>query len=246
MIEIKMFKQVNLSGSTFIEGFPGAGLVGPMTISYIIDKLKLEYVGYLKSADFPPLVSIHKNQPMPPIRIYCGSGSKGEKIVTIFAEFAIPLELVAELSDAVYKFIKDNGISSIYSIGGIPVDKVTGNVFVLASTSKLLSTAQSSGLKPVGEGVATGVSAMLLIDSTFDKLPDLNIMVPILPNTITPKYAEQAIASLGKFVKLNIDLGELEKEAQEVEAKIRDIISKHKEGHATLKKDVYSGPSLYA
>ena len=95
MIEIKMFKQVNLKGFTFIEGFPGAGLVGPMTISYIIDKLKLEYVGYMKSTDFPPLVSIHKNEPMPPIRIYCSTDRKDEKIVTIFAEFAIPLELVS-------------------------------------------------------------------------------------------------------------------------------------------------------
>lgn len=246
MIEIKMFKQVNLNGFTFIEGFPGAGLDGPMAISYIIDKLDLEYVGYLKSSDFPPLVSIHKNEPMPPIRIYCNSGAKGQKIVTIFAEFAIPLELVSSLSDAVYKFIKDNGITSIYSIGGIPVEKMTSTVFVLASTSKLLATAQSAGLKPVGEGVATGVSALLLINSTFDKLPDMNIMVPIMPGTITPKYAEQAIESLDKLVNLNIDIGELEKEAQEVETKIRDIISKHRESHNTLKKDIYSGPSLYA
>ncbi len=245
MIEIKMFKQVNLNGATLIEGFPGAGLVGPMTISYIVDKLKMDYVGYITSSDFPPLISIHKSEPMPPIRIYCSSG-KGEKIVTIFAEFAIPLELVTSLSDVVYKFIKDNGITSIYSIGGIPVDKVTNNVFVLASTSKLLSAAQNAKMKPVGEGVATGVSAMLLMRATLDKLPDLNIMVPIIPDTITPKYAEQAIASLDKFVKLNIDISELEKEALEVEAKIRDIISKHRETHNTLKKDVYSGPSLYA
>ena len=88
------------------------------------------------------------------------------------------------------------------------------------------------------------MSALLLINSTLDKLPDMNIMVPILPDTITPKYAEQAIESLGKFVKLNIDTRELEKEAQEVEAKIRDIISKHREGHNNLKKDIYAGPSL--
>jgi uncharacterized protein len=246
MIEIKMFKQIDLSGYTFIEGFPGAGLVGPMAISYIVDKLKLEYVGYMKSSDFPPLVSIHKNEPMPPIRIYCSTEGKGDRIVTIFAEFAIPLELISAISDTIYKFIKDNGISSIYSIGGIPVEKMTSTVFVLASTSKMLAAAQSAGLKSVGEGVATGVSAMLLINSTFDKLPDMNIMVPILPDTITPKYAEQAIESLDKFIKLNIDLGELEKESQQVEAKIRDIVSKHRESHNTLKKDIYAGPSLYA
>ncbi len=243
MIEIRMFKKVSMAGFTLIEGFPGAGLVGPMAISYIIDKLKLEYVGYLQSSSFPPLVSIHRNEPMPPIRVYCG---RKEKIVTIFAEFSIPLELVSELSDTVYKFVKKAGIAGIYSIGGIPVEKLVSNSFAIASTGKLVSAAQAMGIKPITEGVATGVSALLLVDATMDKLPDMNIMVPILPGTVTPKYAQQAIESLGKFVKLNIDTRELEKEAQEVEARIRDIISKHKEGHESLKRDIYPGPSQYA
>ncbi len=95
MIEIKLFKDTNFKGYTFIEGFPGAGLVGPMTISYIIDKLQMKYIGYLESDQFPPLVSIHKNQPMPPIRVY--ATDKG-KIITVFAEFAIGMEMISELS----------------------------------------------------------------------------------------------------------------------------------------------------
>ena len=38
MVEIKLFKDYNLSGYTVIEGFPSAGLVGPMAVSYMIDK----------------------------------------------------------------------------------------------------------------------------------------------------------------------------------------------------------------
>src|SRR5438445_6904398 len=102
MIEIKMIKQVNLKGCTFIEGLPGAGLVGPMAISYIIDKLSMEYVGYLESSEFPPLISIHKNEPMPPVRVYY---SEKAKIVTMFAEFAMPIELIYQLTEAVYKFV---------------------------------------------------------------------------------------------------------------------------------------------
>ncbi len=245
MIEIKMFKDVNFKGYTFIEGFPGAGLVGPMTISYIIDKLQMKYAGYLEGENFPPLVSIHKNEPMPPIRVYF---TEKEKIVTIFAEFAITIDLVSELSNVVYDFIKKNNITDVYSIGGIPAQNENDKTpFVIASNSTISKNAQAIGLKPVTEGVATGVSALLLVKSTNDKINDTNIMVPVQQNIIDPIYAEIAIDSLNKLMSLNIDVTELDKEAKAVEAKIRELINKHKESHENYKKTVDStGPSMYA
>jgi uncharacterized protein len=245
MIEIKLFKETNFKGYTFIEGFPGAGLVGPMAISYIIDKLNMEYIGYMQGSNFPPLVSIHKNQPVPPIRVYY---SNKEKIVTIFAEFAITMDLVSELSTVVYDFIQKNGITTIFSIGGIPSQMAEDNTpFVIASNSATTKNAQDAGLKPVEEGVATGVSALILVKSSMDKINDTNIMVPVQQNIIDPMYAEIAIQSLNKLMHLNIDVTELDKEAKTVEAKIRELINKHKETRESYKKSVEStGPSMYA
>ena len=58
MIEIKLFKEQALKGYTLIEGFPGAGLVGPMASSYIIEKLGMEYIGKIESEQFPPIAVI--------------------------------------------------------------------------------------------------------------------------------------------------------------------------------------------
>lgn len=246
MIEIKLFKETSFRGYTFIEGFPGAGLVGPMTISYIIDKLGMKYVGYLEGDRFPPLVSIHKNIAMPPIRIYCG---EKEKLVTIFAEFAITVDIISELSNVIYNFITKNGISAIYSIGGIPASSSTEKTsFVITSNAAAAKRALDAGMKPIEEGVATGVNALLLARSTMDNLEDTNIMVPVQQNIIDPMYAETAIQNLNKLLDLNIDVTELDKEAKMVEAKIREVMSKHKEVHENYKKGVEdsSGPSMYA
>ena len=211
MIEIKLFKKVDLSKYTFIEGFPGIGLVGPMAISYIIDKMQLEYIGYMESPDFPPLISIHDTKPMPPIRVYV---SQKYRIVTIFAEFAIPLELVYGMTDAVYSFIVQNKVSGIFSISGIPMlgDTMTG-AMTIASSDGALKAAQKVGLKPVKEGVVTGISALLLKRATMAALPDTSIMVPIEQSVANPKYAKVAIEALNKLLGLNIDTEELEKEA---------------------------------
>jgi uncharacterized protein len=246
MIEIKLFKDISFKGYTFIEGFPGAGLVGPMTISYIIDKLDMKYVGYLQSDSFPPLVSVHKNEPVPPIRIYC---TDNEKIMTIFAEFAITIDLVSELSKVIYDFIKKQGIKGVYSIGGIPSsgEPEDKTPFIIASNKAALESAKNTGLRPVEEGVATGVSALILVKSAMDGMNDVNIMVPVQQNIIDPIYAVVAIQSLNKLMSLNIDVTELDKEAKAVEAKIKELINKHKETHENYKKAIDStGPSMYA
>ncbi len=243
MIEIDIEKGQSFKGYTLIEGFPGIGLVGPMAISYIIDKLQMENVGYLHSKDFPPLVSIHKGQAMHPIRIYC---SDKDKIVTIFAEFAITLDMVSELSDVIYKFVKDNGIKAIYSIGGMPQQGTDKKPFAI-STGGMTKSLQNAGFKPIMEGVATGVSALLLIKSTNDNVDDTSIMVPVEQNIIDPAYAEIAIDGLNKLLNLKIDVEELDKEAKAVEAKIKDLINKHKETNESYKKAIDStGPSMYA
>jgi uncharacterized protein len=244
VINIKILKKKDLKGYTLIEGFPGLGLVGPMAISYIIDKLGMEYIGYLESDDFPPLISIHHKTPMPPIRVYVNDKYK---IVTIFAEFAMPMELIYPLSNSVYKFVKDNSIAKIFSMGGIP--KLDGKdiVYVMASTPELVKSLEKSGFKPIEEGVATGISALLLTNSTQDKLPDVSLLVPIIQNIIDPKYAELAIKSLNTLLHLDIDTTELEKEARLVEAKIQELIKKHTESHENYKQAITdSGPSMYA
>ncbi|MCL4388365.1 MAG: PAC2 family protein [Candidatus Marsarchaeota archaeon] len=247
MIEIKMQKK-NLDGYTFIEGFPGAGLVGPMAINYLIEKLKMENIGYLESDKFPPLISIHDDVPMHPVRVYI---SEKLKLVTIFAEFAIPIEMTFELSNTVYSdIIKKGGINRVVSISGIPTqqEEVPKDVFGVASSKKLVKDViEKNGLKPIGDGMATGVNALILGMAMNDSLDDINILVPINPALIDPEYAVLAIKSMNNILGVDIDTAELDKEAKLVESKVKDLMKKTKETHETYKKSLDdTGPSMYA
>lgn len=216
-----------------------------MAISYIIDKLEMKYVGYIESDDFPPIISIHSGKPYPPVRIYY---SEKKKIVATFSEFAIPITLVKELSDKLFDMVKEKQISQIISIGGMPAktddDKT---IYAIASTQDALKQAQKEGMNAVVEGVSAGVSALLLFQACVSNIPDINILVPVNPSIIDPTYAELAINSINKLLKLNIDVTELEKEAKEVDAKIRDMLKKSKETHDNYKNAAGPGaPSMYA
>ena len=244
-MEIRMIKEVNMANSTFIEGFPGIGLVGPMAVSYMIDKLKMDYVGYIESDGFPPIISIHAGNPMPPMRIYF---SKEFKIVSIFAEFAIPIHLIHELSDKIYQFIRDNKIVKIIGIGGFPAPQPDSKVLLaIMSDNGLINDIKKSGMEPILEGVSAGVGPMLILKAQVDKIPSLNILVPVDQNIIDPLYAEVAITAINKLMDLNIDITELDKEAKLTESKVRELLKKSKESHESYKKVLNdNGPSMYA
>ncbi|MGC8648846.1 MAG: proteasome assembly chaperone family protein [Candidatus Micrarchaeia archaeon] len=247
MINVKLIKKIDLKGYIFLEGFPGAGLVGPMALSYIIDKIDMQLIGYIESDDFPPIVAVHDEKPMPAVRIYA---NEKYKIVTVLAEFAIPIEQTVEFSNTLYSFIKENKLSRIISVGGMPssqqnIDNET--IFVIVSSDALKKEVQKAGLKPISEGIATGIGAVLMLKSTMDNTSDINILIPIDPNILDPKYAELAIKSLNKLINLNIDVTELDKEAKEVEAKVRELLKKSRETQDAHKRAIdQTGPSMYA
>lgn len=247
MIEIKMLGKVGIKGYTLLEGFPGVGLVGPMAISYIVEKLNMHYIGYVESPDFPPLIAIHNDMPMPAVRIYADPDAK---IVTVLAEFAVPLDVTYELTEKLYEFVRANGIAKIISIGGLPSPSTNAQeevAFGIASTDDLRKEIQKAGLKPVEEGVATGISALMLLKSVPDRFPDMNILVPVDPNVLDPRYAETAIKALNKITKLNIDVKELEKEAKEVESRITELLKRNREMQDAHKKAIEeAGPPAYA
>ncbi|MCL4371924.1 PAC2 family protein [Candidatus Marsarchaeota archaeon] len=258
MLEIKLLSNKSIDGYTIIEGFPGAGLVGTMAVSYMVEKLSMEYFGYFDSQAFPPLVSIHDGIPMHPVRLYV---SHKYKLIAIFAEFAIPAEMSYMVASKIIEFVKANKISQIISIGGMPSQGKTeeledGNpeaksdpnsVYAIVSDPKFAADLKKNGITEIKEGVASGISALLIIAAAALKIDDINLLVPIDQNIVDPAYAEYAIKSVNKLLDLNIDITELDKEAKEVEAKIKALIKKNKESHEGYKKATEdAGPAMYA
>ncbi len=244
MINIKLFKDEDLKGYTLIEGFPGAGLVGSMACSYIIEKLEMDYIGYIDSDLFPPIATIHNGRPMFPARIYKDDKSG---IVILISEFTVPPNLIYQKSIETLAFIRKSGISRIISISGMPSIKPSTQLYIASPDAATIKKASKAGIQPIAEGVIAGISAILMTNSNEYKIPMMNLLVEVNPQIMDPKYAEVAIEGLNKLINTNIDLKDLEAEAKEVEAKIRNLMKKVKDTHdATQNAAEDAGPSMYA
>jgi uncharacterized protein len=243
MIEIKIFDNINLKGYTLIEGFPGAGLVGPMTNSYMIEKLKMQYIGYIISNSFPPIATVHGKMPMFPVRIY---KNDKYKLVAIISEFTIPPTIIYELVDEVIEFIRKNGIKQIISVGGMAAQKDDNKVYAITSESNI-KRVSDAGISLIDEGVIAGVSGILLIKCLEYNLNVIDILVPVNPTIMDPKYAEDAIIALKKFINMDINTDELEKESKIIQAKVKEALAKTKDSHNIYNNAVdAAGPSMYA
>ncbi len=239
-----MFKSCDLKNYTLIDAFPGVGLVGPMAGSYMIEKLKMEYIGYIDSNAFPPIAAIHYGVPMFPARIY---RDQKYKLVVVMSEFVIPANSVFELSMELLAFVRKNGISKTLSISGMPSTKPSDTAYITSPDPDVVKKAAKLGLKTITEGVVAGVGAVLMTNSVQFKVESMNILVEVNPQLMDPKYAEIAIRGLNKIIDIDIDLKDLEEEAKVVETKMRDVLKKMRETPEHYNKAAEAtGPSMYA
>ena len=244
MIEIKLFKDYNLKNYTLIDAFPGVGLVGPMAGSYMIEKLQMEYIGYIDSNEFPPIAAIHYGKPMFPARLY---KDDKYKLIIAMSEFVIPSGSVYELSRELLAFVRKNGISKTISISGMPSQKPSENVFITSPDEEIIKRVNKLGMKVISEGVVAGVGAILMTNSNQFKVESMNILVEVNPQVMDPKYAEIALRGLNKLINIDIELKSLQEESKIVEAKMRDVIKKMKETPEHYNKAAEAtGPSMYA
>lgn len=222
MIDTIIFGKNKFEGYTLVDGFPGYGLVGTIAANYLVDKLKMEFVGYIECKHFPPVSAIHDGKPMPPLRIY---KSDKHKLVVFISEFMFPKQLVYTMADTMYEWCVKNKIKKIISMGGISIRGKQDEVFGLASNPKDLKNLGDLGVIPIKEGATTGINALLLIKSSMKgKIPVVSLLAESKPDFVDPLGAALVLTALSDYLNIIVDTKDLIKEASIIEGKLKDAM----------------------
>ncbi len=223
MINTIIFEKHNFKGYTLVDGFPGYGLVGTIAANYLVDKLKMDFIGYIESKHFPPVSAIHDGKPMPPLRIY---KSDKHKLVVFISEFMFPKQLVYTMADTMYEWCEKNKIKRIVSMGGISIRGKQDEVFGLSSDAKELRVLGDSGVIPIKEGATTGINALLLIKSSMHgKIPVVSLLAESKPDFVDPLGAALVLTALSDYLNVIVDTKELIKEASIIEDKLKEAMT---------------------
>lgn len=233
---IKIIKTAKpkLKKPILIEGFPGIGLVGTVAASYLVEKLKMEPMGYIDSEQFPPLAAVHNYAPHYPARLYF---SQKRNLIVLLSEFIVPIAAVHELSHAIYDFAKKEKVSKIISLGGITIKGEQDMVYAIASDAKLRNELEKlPGVQGIKEGATTGVTGVLLARGAVEKFPVVSLLAESHEEFMDPKAAAMVLEALKRALRLDFDTRELEAESAKIHEKMQEVMDKAKASHAHYKK----------
>jgi uncharacterized protein len=225
-VEIVRIADAQIKNPIIVAGFPGAGLVGSIAASYLVEKAGFRLVGYVMSNEFAPLAAIHNYTPLPPVRMYF---SRANNIVAFVSEIVVPVSVSNELAIKIIEFAEKVGAKKIITLGGITLKEGANAVYavgnVKAEVDEIIARKACKGIK---EGATTGVTGTILAIASGYNLSALSILAEANPDFIDPKAAANALQSLSKVLGLSINTLELEKEAKDLTATPKESAAKSK------------------
>ena len=224
LVEIKEFDKATVKNPCVIEGFPGIGMVGTISASYLTEKLGMKLVGYIVSTHFPPVSTIHDYRPVSPARVYA-SPEKG--LYVLFSEFMIPSDVVYSLSHAIVEWAKKKKAKAIYSLAGVASPEPKPVIHGIPSNDEMAGLLKKNGVELIKEGATQGVSGVLIAECASQNFPAANLLAETNV-ALDPRAAARALDCLSKLLGTEIDTKELLREAGKVEAKMREAVEKMK------------------
>ena len=219
------FGKANLNGYTLIEGFPGMGLVGTIAAKYIVDKTDFDYIGYIDSNAFMPIIRIHDGMPVRPARIYA---NRKRKLVILISEQVIPKQYASLAAKNTVAWIKSKGITDVISLSGVhasgegPRNEM---IYGIASNEKSKSLIRKYNLKEITEGITTGVTALMLLEMKNSKINAISILGDVQMSA-DYKDAAEVLRKLNAIIALNINVEPLLKEAKQIEKQLIQQLQK--------------------
>jgi uncharacterized protein len=208
-----------------ISGFAGAGLVGGIAVTHIIEQLKMKEIAHLRSKYMPPAVVFMNGKLRNPFRIY---SSEDGKLCAIICELPIRsngLYLIASrlLDWAEEKRVKELVVLDGIAIRGIPKERKS----YCAAEPEKRKACERKGVKMLSAGIISGIAGSILNECLTRKITGLALLTPAVAFMPDPEGAAELIEALNKIYDLKVDTVGLTEKAQEIRQRLKEVAKRH-------------------
>ncbi|MEM4275092.1 MAG: PAC2 family protein [Candidatus Nitrosocaldaceae archaeon] len=219
-----------------ILGLPDVGLVGSIAVTYLIEELDMDEIGYIDSAVFHSLIIVQNGIVKKPIRIY-----EKDDIITIVSDVPITPLLSMDFSTVLIQWIKELDAKAVINITGINVPNRISidkpEIFVLATDYNI----NNIDSKPFNNGFIMGTYASIIKECINNNIPSITLLAESYPNFPDPIASISALEKVNLITNINVSLERLDRESEMIRLKVRELM-KHAESAITRSK---VEPSIY-
>ena len=210
-LTIKKIKDKKINNPILLEGLPGMGNVGKITVDFIIQTLEADKVYEIYSDNFPSCVFLNEEgiAELPKIEIY-HKKTKGNKDILMLTGDVQPSDERGcyEFCETVLELFKKYKGKEIITLGGIGMKDAVKNpkVYYTGTSKESLKKYKLENVKqPLGLiGPIVGVSGLLL---GLGKKKGIDGTIFLVETSVNPahlgiKEAKELLAILNKILKL--------------------------------------------
>jgi uncharacterized protein len=223
-IEVRKFKDMNLSGGTVLEAFPSVGLVSTIASSYLISTLDLDQICALESEHFPPMSMVYSTKPKFPARIYA---REDLKLAVFISEFPPHTKLHRPLAKRLLSWSMDQSCRRILSLEGLPKSgspETEPELKGVGSIDAAREELDKSGIEQMEIGMVPGVSGVLLNEGRWSGYNVISLLADAIPDHPDAFAAAKLVEGINKLIpEITIESEPLLKQAEEMEAYISTL-----------------------
>ncbi|RLE71271.1 MAG: hypothetical protein DRJ37_05370 [Thermoprotei archaeon] len=215
--------------AVFVTGFQGIGITGYIAIRHLISSLKAKPLGFILLDKMPPFVWMEEDRLATPIQIF-----SYDRYVFLMVEFLpSPPEVYKLITKICEWVVGTQKFSEALLIGGLDLRvKKEGEKEDLkfAATTCATKKVLERGYKVLDRGLfVTGPLALMLMGFEALDFPALAILAYANSARPDPMAAAVAIRCFSEMYGVKVDVEELIKDAQKIEAEVEESLKKRQE-----------------
>jgi len=228
--EVYELGKIKLSSPIIFAGFVGAGIVGPLAISQIIEKLKMEQIAVMRSRYLPPSTVFTRGILRHPFRFYA---NKEGTICAIICEITLRMEGLYSLVSAVLDWAEKNGSKEIVILDGVASTEHDNKAYC-AAKEDLVRTMADKDINMISQGFITGIPGGILNECIVREIQGIALLAKANKTLPDPAAASTLIEALNRFYEMKIDTSELQKEKDRINSEFSELSQKYVEHREEL------------
>ena len=232
--EVYEIKKTVLKSPIIFAGFVGAGLVGPLSVGYVIDKLQMEEIGYLRSRHLPPSTVFMQGRLRHPFRFYANNDGT---ICAIICEITLQMEGLYDIISTILDWAEEKGSHEIVILDGVAGATHDDKAFC-AAEDDLCRVMENNGIEMIPQGFITGVAGGILNECLVRRIQGVTLLVRASDKKPDPLAAATLVDAVNRAYQMSIDTTELRKKKKRLGADFKELSEKYTE-HKKIDSNMY-------
>jgi len=219
MVYIRFYpEEADFRGKRLVAGFHGIGATGYWSIKHIIKQVGMDRLAYVDSDLAAPVSTVIGRSISTPYEIFTKDGIGALKV-----EVPVQKDHEVEFYKELGRLLIEKGVKEVLLIGGLDINlKKDDSSYRIVKTRAFEPHDELSSAEVLEDDhIIVGPVAVLLNYFEIMNFPAAALLVYASPERLDPRAAAEAVTLIGRYYGLNIDVSELIKGAETIEANIQ-------------------------